>query len=165
MAWCIGPSLRIAWFCPPPQFSLRSWRYCVGARLKFWRWSRGCPTAPPSTSQLYLPPTICIYFMFWDGTSLFIFIYLFNLSQAYFRRHSLHNSINTVPQGKSKRICFSSLTYISTVLNRLPQGEWPLQVSHTIISGAPARAKRARSGAPWVRKFGKASIPENLVMT
>ena len=31
-------------------------------------------------------------------------------------------------------------------------------------SGAPARAKRARSGAPWVRKFGKLSIPENLVM-
>ena len=21
MAWCIGPSLRIAWFCPPPQFN------------------------------------------------------------------------------------------------------------------------------------------------
>ena len=20
-AWCIGPSLRIAWFCPPPQFN------------------------------------------------------------------------------------------------------------------------------------------------
>ena len=34
-----------------------------------------------------------------------------------------------------------------------------------IISGAPARAKRASSGAPWVRKFGKLSIPENLVMT
>ena len=32
-------------------------------------------------------------------------------------------------------------------------------------SGAPARAKRARSGAPWVRKFGKPSIPEKLVMT
>ena len=32
-------------------------------------------------------------------------------------------------------------------------------------SGAPARAKRARSGAPWVRKFGKLSIRENLVMT
>ena len=38
-----------------------------------------------------------------------------------------------------------------------------LNVSHN--SGAPARAKRARSGAPWVRKFGKLSIPENLVMT
>ena len=33
------------------------------------------------------------------------------------------------------------------------------------ISGAPARAKRARSGAPWVTKFGKLSIRENLVMT
>ena len=32
-------------------------------------------------------------------------------------------------------------------------------------SGAPARAKRPRSGAPWVRKFGKLSIRENLVMT
>ena len=36
---------------------------------------------------------------------------------------------------------------------------------YVINSGAPARAKRARSGAPWVRKFGKLSIPENLVMT
>ena len=33
------------------------------------------------------------------------------------------------------------------------------------FSGAPACAKRACSGAPWVRKFGKPSIPENLVMT
>ena len=39
--------------------------------------------------------------------------------------------------------------------------------SHLVLhnSGAPARAKRARSGAPWVRNFGKLSIPENLVMT
>ena len=35
----------------------------------------------------------------------------------------------------------------------------------SIYSGAPARAKRARSGASWVRKFGKLSIRENLVMT
>ena len=34
-----------------------------------------------------------------------------------------------------------------------------------IDSGAPARAKRTRSGTPWVRNFGKLSIPENLVMT
>ena len=34
-----------------------------------------------------------------------------------------------------------------------------------LLSGAPARAKRARSAAPWVRKFGKPSIPENFVMT
>ena len=33
------------------------------------------------------------------------------------------------------------------------------------ISGALARASRARSGTPWVRKFGKLSIRENLVMT
>ena len=32
-------------------------------------------------------------------------------------------------------------------------------------SGALARAKRADSGAPWVRKFGKLSNRENLVMT
>ena len=32
-------------------------------------------------------------------------------------------------------------------------------------SGALARAKRARSGAPRVKKFGKLSIRENLVMT
>ena len=32
-------------------------------------------------------------------------------------------------------------------------------------SGALARAKSTRSGAPWVTKFGKLSIRENLVMT
>ena len=42
--------------------------------------------------------------------------------------------VYTVPQVKSKTICFSSLTYISTVLNGLHQGEWPLQASHTIIT-------------------------------
>ena len=31
-----------------------------------------------------------------------------------------------------------------------------------IISGALACAKRARSGAPWVRKFGKLSIREKF---
>ena len=35
----------------------------------------------------------------------------------------------------------------------------------TVCSGALARAKQARSRAPWVRKFGKLSIGENLVMT
>ena len=34
-----------------------------------------------------------------------------------------------------------------------------------VFSGALARAKRACSGAPWVAKFGKLSIRENLVMT
>ena len=28
-----------------------------------------------------------------------------------------------------------------------------------------AELPRARSGAPWIRKFGKLFIPENLVMT
>ena len=45
---------------------------------------------------------------------------------------------------------------ICEIVNSVGQGNF---------SGAPARAKRARSGAPWVRKFGKLSIPENLVMT
>ena len=35
---------------------------------------------------------------------IYIYIYIYNLSQASFRRHSLHNSINTVPQVKSKTI-------------------------------------------------------------
>ena len=35
----------------------------------------------------------------------------------------------------------------------------------SFIAELLARAKRARSGAPWVRKFGKLSSPENLVMT
>ena len=39
-----------------------------------------------------------------------------------------------------------------------------LHSSH-ILAELLARAKRARSGAPWVRKFGKLSIRENLVMT
>ena len=46
--------------------------------------------------------------------------------------------------------------------------QWEIYFSSNVRfynSGAPARAKRARSGAPWVRKFGKLSIPENLVMT
>ena len=47
---------------------------------------------------------------------------------------SVHNSINTVPEVKSKTICFSSLTYISTVLNDFHQGEWPLQALHSIIT-------------------------------
>ena len=47
---------------------------------------------------------------------------------------SVHNSINTVPEVKNKTICFSSLTYISTVLNDLHQGERPLQALHTIKS-------------------------------
>ena len=34
-----------------------------------------------------------------------------------------------------------------------------------MIAELLARGKRARSGAPWVRKFGKLSIRENLVMT
>ena len=38
-------------------------------------------------------------------------------------------------------------------------------VKYRIIAELLARAKRARSGAPWVRKFGKLSIRENLVMT
>ena len=33
------------------------------------------------------------------------------------------------------------------------------------FSGALKHAKRVRSGAPWVRKFGKVSIRENLVIT
>ena len=48
---------------------------------------------------------------------MYIYI-IYNLSQAFFRRHSLHNSINTI-QVESKTICFSSLTYISALLNGL----------------------------------------------
>lgn len=45
-----------------------------GAREK--PWGRGCPTAPPSTSQLYLHPTTCIHFL---SVYLCSFIYLFIL--------------------------------------------------------------------------------------
>ena len=41
-----------------------------GARKK--PWGRGCPTASPSTSQLYLPPTIYIYI-----SCQFIYVHLF----------------------------------------------------------------------------------------
>ena len=51
-------------------------------------------------------------------------------------------------------------------------GQWDISYTRywkkrftQIYSGALVRAKRARSGAPWVRKFGKLSIRENLVMT
>ena len=40
---------------------------------------------------------------------------------------------------------------------------WPPGVA--VDSGARARAKRARSGAPLVRKFGKLSIRVNLIVT
>ena len=45
-----------------------------GAREK--PWGRGCPQPPPSTSQLYLHPTTCIYFL---SVYLCSFIYLFIL--------------------------------------------------------------------------------------
>ena len=44
-------------------------------------------------------------------------------------------------------------------------GKKPVFLSLIVIVELLARAKRARSGAPWVRKFGKVSIRENLVMT
>ena len=50
-----------------------------GARKK--PWGRGCATVPPSTSQLYLPPTICIYFM---SVYLCSFIYLYFFFSAIF---------------------------------------------------------------------------------
>ena len=34
-----------------------------------------------------------------------------------------------------------------------------------VLAELLARAKRARSGARWLRKFGKLSIRESLVMT
>ena len=46
-----------------------------------------------------------------------------------------------------------------------PFGDNVVKNLATYYSGALARAKRAPSGAPWVRKFGKLSIRENLVMT
>ena len=79
----------------------------------------------PSSTHLRLnknsiTPDVTVFFF------VLYIIYIYNLSQASFRRHSLHNSINAVPQLKSKTICFSSLSYISTVLNGLHQGEWPV---------------------------------------
>ena len=43
--------------------------------------------------------------------------------------------------------------------------EWPAQSPDLNIIAELSHAKRACSGAPWVRKFGKLSIQENLVMT
>ena len=73
-----------------------------------------------------------------QGTSVLLEIPSMLKLVQYFQKQasqaSVHNSINTIPEVKSKTICFSSLTYISTVLNDLHQGEWPLQALHTIIT-------------------------------
>ena len=58
-----------------------------------------------------------------------------------------------------------TLPYNKTLqlIKRLHVTVRPAQVRKHIIAEL-RRAKRA-SGAPWVRKFGKPSIQENLVMT
>ena len=40
-----------------------------------------------------------------------------------------------------------------------------LHVTQVLLIKRSSRARSARSGAPWVTKFGKLSIRENLVMT
>ena len=47
------------------------------------------------------------------------------------------------------------------MIKRLKNYAYISSIQDLIIAELP----RARSGAPWVRKFGKPSIPENLVMT
>ena len=121
-AWTCSWDLPSSWSmgCDGSKYLFRNQVYNASARL--FSITRSSPTAP--------------YFLqvwTWVKCNEDI-LYIYNLSQASFRRHSLHNSINTVPQVKSKTICFSSLTYISAVLNGLHQGEWPLQASHTIIT-------------------------------
>ena len=73
-----------------------------------------------------------------QGTCVLLEIPSVHKLEQYFQKQasqgSVHNSINTVPEVKSKTICFSSLTYISTVLNDFHQGEWPLQALHSIIT-------------------------------
>ena len=68
--------LSFAWKCirQPTSFPGFLPKRMGGAREK--PCGRGCSTAPPSTSQLYLPPTICIYF---KSVYLSSFIYLFTL--------------------------------------------------------------------------------------
>ena len=39
--------------------SLRSWRYCVGARLKFWRWSR-VPKKGSRDEAVEIPPAVFV---------------------------------------------------------------------------------------------------------
>ena len=64
---------------------------------------------------------------------------------------------------------FSVSSFVSVYL--INQLKYPenyverLRIRQVNCSGALSRAKRARSGAPWVRKFGKLSNQENLVMT
>ena len=81
-----------------------------------------------------------------------------SLQSAYKKHHSCETALLLVQNDILKSI--DNEQYV--VLLLLDQSAAFDTVDH---SGAPARASRARSGAPWVRKFGKLSISENLVMT
>ena len=59
----------------------------------------------------------------------YIYIYIYILSQASFRRHSLHNSINTVPQVKSKTMFFVSHLNFDPV--KRPSSGWMAIISIT----------------------------------
>ena len=53
----------------------------------------------------------------------------------------------------------------SSSLKTANTGKPALKHKLRLYRGVLARAKRARIGAPWVKKFGKLSTRENLVMT
>ena len=65
---------------------------------------------------------------------------------------------------KEKRFYFFGYTLLLTdngyvkARTKDAPGYFSLSPQKLHHSGAPARAKRARSGAPWVTKFGKLSI-------
>ena len=63
------------------------------------------------------------------GEHLTKYIYIYILSQASFRRHSLHNSINTVPQVKSKTMFFVSHLNFDPV--KRPSSGWMAIISIT----------------------------------
>ena len=103
------------------------------------------------------------------STPKFCISIVFSFSWGQFNSQEKLKTMQTQKFGVDKQ---KALWYVMAFL------EWSIELRcfvgdvniglHSMVphySGAPARAKRARSGAPWVSKFGKPSIPENLVMT
>ena len=80
------------------------------------------------------------------------------------RRNIIPKSL-TLPYFTPKNVTFLTLFYFRLKLgiNSLHHFQTKRAIAIQLIA-VLSRAKRA-SGAPWVRKFGKLSIRENLVMT
>ena len=79
--------------------------------------------------------------------------YSYDIADCFFQGVTYVTSLAFVVTCGHKHDCVIAI-YVSQEKNR----------AKNIIIAELQRAKRA-SGAPWVRKFGKPSSPENLVIT